>query len=698
MKKLLLFSFLIFLFLPITSQAQNGFKYQAVVRDNDGKALLNQFVGLKIGLIQNTIDDPATYIETHHVETNDFGIINIMIGHGIVEKGTFTGLDWSKDSYAQIHIDIEGGTNYQLMGTSELVAVPKAMYAETAQSVSNAFGLNVRDFGAKGNNTKDDTEAFQLALDSAAIIGNKIIVPVGNYLIKETLIVPDGVTIIGEGVGSTGLGTPYNGSAIRYDGNGDALQFSGHTSGMRDMLIYDNAQGANEANGIHVLADGKLVESLRFFNVLIHYFTGGTALKLNAVNGGGIAYCSFYSIRIRHAKIGIHIIEDGPSFTNSNSFNHGAISGGGFDYGILVDGGNNNQFYGTVVEPGSSNSGHLVVNEGEIQGHNIRIEGNSQADDKALVEFKSGTMNSFINGTYAGGLTLDKGNNFIAFRNGKNALFQNSNDNLFENAGFYGLDNNQIPYWDITGNGVQVEVVDSELISDHKVLKLTIPSGTIANLKPVNSAIPNAQELAQYKQLNVGIHAKLNQAGIAYWRTNAPEGLTISQAHSGNGEWQYISMSNLVNQNATLDTRFEVNNNTGSTIEIFLTTPSFNFGNRSPKLAAKPINSNGGIVNGVLTTSMVTIGNPSAGNFWILPKEANVFEINGTVAMHRINSNGVDRFPKGTVINLLFNNAGLNVLNSAYIKLKSNYTSTTNSSLTLISLGNGTWRELSRNL
>jgi len=582
MNKLLILSTLIFLFTQSFLQAQNGFKYQAVVRDNNGEALLNQYVGLKIGIIQDAIDNAPSYIETHQIETNDFGIINVMIGQGSVMTGEFKELNWSKNSFAQIYIDIDGGTNYQLMGTSELVAVPKAMYAETANSISNAFGLNVRDFGAKGNNSSDDTEAFQTALDSAAVVGNKLIVPVGNYLIKQTLIVPDGVTIIGEGVGSIALGTPYNGSAIRYDGDGYALQFSGHTSGIRDMLIYDKAQGANNAGGIVVLADGELVESLRFFNVLIHYFVGGTALKLDAVNGGGIAYCSFYNIRVRHAKIGIHIIEDGPSFTNSNSFHHGVISGGGFDNCILVDGGNNNLFYGTVAEPESSTNGHLLVNSGEIQGHYIRIEGNGQAATTPLIEFKAGTMNSTINGTYAGGLTIDKGNNYIGFRNGKNALFQNSNDNVFDNAGFYGFDGTQIPYWNITGNGINIELLPPELKTNHKVLKLTIPAGVIANLKPDNSFIPTVKELALYEQLNVGIHAKLSQPGIAYWRTNAPDGITISQAHSGDGEWQYISMTNLVNQNAGLDTRFEINNTTGSSVVLYLTTPSFNFGNRSP--------------------------------------------------------------------------------------------------------------------
>ena len=41
-------------------------------------------------------------------------------------------------------------------------------------------------------------------------------------------------------------------------------------------------------------------------------------------------------MRVRNAKIGIHTKASGVdfAFVNSNSFYHGAVSGGGFDYGV----------------------------------------------------------------------------------------------------------------------------------------------------------------------------------------------------------------------------------------------------------------------------------------------------------------------------------------------------------------------------
>jgi hypothetical protein len=58
--------------------------------------------------------------------------------------------------------------------------------------------LSVRDFGAKGDSTTDDTASLQKALDSAGRAGGGIVfVPTGNYLIKGTITIPRAVTLEG---------------------------------------------------------------------------------------------------------------------------------------------------------------------------------------------------------------------------------------------------------------------------------------------------------------------------------------------------------------------------------------------------------------------------------------------------------------------------------------------------------------------
>lgn len=56
---------------------------------------------------------------------------------------------------------------------------------------------NVRDFGAQGDGTTDDTAAFQRALDAAATGGGVVLAPRGNYLFAGHLTVPSAVTLKG---------------------------------------------------------------------------------------------------------------------------------------------------------------------------------------------------------------------------------------------------------------------------------------------------------------------------------------------------------------------------------------------------------------------------------------------------------------------------------------------------------------------
>ncbi|MGB9587886.1 MAG: glycosyl hydrolase family 28-related protein [Armatimonadota bacterium] len=73
--------------------------------------------------------------------------------------------------------------------------------------------VNVREFGAKGDGTTDDTAAFQRALESVAEKGGTVFVPIGNYLIKSHLNVPANVTL--EGVWKIPTaGTAYKGSTL----------------------------------------------------------------------------------------------------------------------------------------------------------------------------------------------------------------------------------------------------------------------------------------------------------------------------------------------------------------------------------------------------------------------------------------------------------------------------------------------------
>lgn len=688
--------FLIFIFNTYFLSAQESFKYQAVARDTSGNTISDQLIGIKISIIQIDESLPTEYVETHQTSSNSYGVFSIDIGNGTSESGEFNSIDWSLKSFIKVEIDINGGANYSLSSISEMHAVPKALYAERAKRFDGfGYGLNVKEFGAIGNGTIDDTNAFEQALDSAIILGCKVFVPQGIYRLTRTIEIGDGVSLIGEGSGSDPLETPYNGSLLWYEGMDFAIKINGHSSRLKDLVIRDKSNGQAKG-GIILEADNRLLESVYIFEVLVSGFVNGTGLKLLAKNSGGIAYSAFYNLRVRHGKIGVHLDPTNNSFINSNSWHHCQVSGGGFDSGILIDGGNNNIMNGVVIEPLASTMGHLVVKKGELIGSEMRIEGANQDQNIPLIFFEKKTKNSTITGTYAGGLTLDKGNNFINMKSGKAIHYKNSSFNRFKNATFFSPDSTTITDWVISGNNVTVDIQSPELSPTHNVVKLTVPAGVTATFEPDNLSRPKIKDLPLYDQVNFGFHVKSTEPDIIFSTTNAPKGWTNSSPYSGSNEWEFVGMNAEVNKSTPPRFALIITNTSNQEVEVFVTTPTVCFGNQLPTLDEAPLFESGGKLNGLLVHALTEVTVPSNG-FLTIPLTANYFEVTNIANIHRLNHLTADRFLKGSRITLLFNQAGINVTNSGYINLKSGFTSVENSSLTLLSNGNGTWREVDRN-
>jgi hypothetical protein len=117
----------------------NGFKYQAIVRNNQGAVLENSAVLLKVSILQGAENGASVYSEEHQVTTNSFGLINLVIGNGTNPAGNFNAINWSADSYfLKVEMAISPGTNFELLGISALLAVPYALHAETVTNNADA--------------------------------------------------------------------------------------------------------------------------------------------------------------------------------------------------------------------------------------------------------------------------------------------------------------------------------------------------------------------------------------------------------------------------------------------------------------------------------------------------------------------------------------------------------------------------------
>ena len=80
--------------------------------------------------------------ETFAPTTNGYGLVNIEIGSGNTTDD-FSTIDWSAGPYfIETAMDATGGTAYVVMGTSQLMSVPYALYAKTSGNGQGPAGLD----------------------------------------------------------------------------------------------------------------------------------------------------------------------------------------------------------------------------------------------------------------------------------------------------------------------------------------------------------------------------------------------------------------------------------------------------------------------------------------------------------------------------------------------------------------------------
>ncbi len=147
MKKITIIIAVLCFVATLFSQAPQGFNYQGVARDLDGNPLSNQAIALSISILQNSPNGNAVYTETHAIETNNLGLFAIQVGSGSPVTGVFGNINWGVGTYfLEISMDENGGNDYQLLGTSQLMSVPYALYAEKGGSwKENNNGIDYSD-------------------------------------------------------------------------------------------------------------------------------------------------------------------------------------------------------------------------------------------------------------------------------------------------------------------------------------------------------------------------------------------------------------------------------------------------------------------------------------------------------------------------------------------------------------------------
>ena len=182
MKKILTIVVALLITASVWAQAPEKMSYQAVIRDANNALIINQNVGMQISILQTTANGTAVYVETQSVTTNANGLVSLEIGTGTTTDD-FSAIDWANDTYfIKTETDPEGGTNYTITGTSQLMSVPYALHAKTAENITGTITENdpLYTQSVASEITTTDTTNWNNATQSLSITGNQLTISSGN--------------------------------------------------------------------------------------------------------------------------------------------------------------------------------------------------------------------------------------------------------------------------------------------------------------------------------------------------------------------------------------------------------------------------------------------------------------------------------------------------------------------------------------
>lgn len=271
------------------AQAPNGINYQAVIRNNTGALSANTPVAIRVNIRQNSSTGLVVYSERQNVTTDQFGLVNFVIGSGTLLSGNFVNIPWANGPFfLDLGVAFSGlpaPTIYMPYGTQQMMSVPYALYAKSSGNLVNQWkygaGVPASSLGLVGD----------YYLDTAT--GNVYTKTTGNtWVLISNITGPQGVAGPAGVAGPQGIAGPQGVAGT----NGiNGVNGTNGTNGLNSVTLTTvEPAGVNCATGGVKLEFGPdvngngLLDAAEIVPALTQYVCNGASGAVGAVGPQGI--------------------------------------------------------------------------------------------------------------------------------------------------------------------------------------------------------------------------------------------------------------------------------------------------------------------------------------------------------------------------------------------------------------------------
>lgn len=127
----------------LIAQAPQAICYQAAAKDGQGADLVGQEISIRAAIVRGNPTGVVEWEEIHMPTTDQFGLFTINVGEGSSTgngaQASIADIQWGNGNYwLRIEMDPTGGMNFTLMGTTQIISVPYALYAGQAGNAATA--------------------------------------------------------------------------------------------------------------------------------------------------------------------------------------------------------------------------------------------------------------------------------------------------------------------------------------------------------------------------------------------------------------------------------------------------------------------------------------------------------------------------------------------------------------------------------